>query len=270
MPSICAFLPVPLWQYIMKQILDGKENRSIIESDPRDLGLVQERICTVSGLLATQACDLDPGGHKPSNFWFVDGKQPTQECDIHELHTICLTSAKIATPICPDGEGLLETRCLLFMNSDSLYWDLTQEKRDKYLPGLLVKPDDFSISQMTVDMENYFEYYCDVHTAGWFSEQQYLLAALAAANDQITASSTVLSDSSLALSVQHQQDLQAKIQALISLVASENATTAAIEQLTLELKVLTDTLVSIYTAPPEPTPTPLPPPTPTPLPEPEG
>lgn len=246
----------PLWQYIMEQLLEGKPDKDIIEDSPQSLGLVQKRICTVSGMLATDACENDPGEHTPKKYWFLEGSTPQKECDVHHMYTVCTVSGKLATPYCPTDPAILEERCLLFLDKDSIYWDLTQAKRDKYLPGTFLAPEGVPVLQLTPEDENYFDYYCDIHNEQWAEEQQKLLEAIAAANQQITVSNAVLSDPSLSMSTDHQQQLSSKIGELVGLIAEPiTATSAAIEQKTLELKVLTDTLLSIYSQP-DPTPPP--------------
>ncbi|MBT3318717.1 MAG: penicillin-binding protein [Clostridia bacterium] len=242
----------PLWQYIMSQLLDGLPNKSIIETSPLSLDLVSERICTVSGLLATDACNEDPGDHTPKNYWFLDGTQPTKECDVHEIYTFCTISGKIASSYCPTDLGILEERCLLFLKQSSIYWDLSQDNRDKYLPGTFMALNGLTVAELTPDMENYHEYICDVHTEAWHTNQQTLLAAIEAATAQIEVSYAVLNDESLGLSEQHKLDLQAKITELEELIANPNSTLVAIEQVTLELQILTDTLLTLYNPPPAP------------------
>lgn len=252
----------PLWKYIMEQLLDGKPDKDIIEDSPQSLGLVQRKICTVSGMLATDACENDPGGHTPKKYWFREDSIPQKECDVHQMHTVCTVSGKLATPYCPTDLDILEERCLLFLDKNSIYWDLTQEKRDEYLPGTFLAPEGISILQMTPEDEGYFNYYCDVHNEQWAEEQQKLLEALAAANQQIIVSNSVLSDPTLSMSTDHQQQLSNKIGELVGLISEPvTATSAAIEQKTLELEVLTNTLLSLYSNPdPTPTPSPTPPP----------
>ena len=231
----------------MSQILEGLTDKDIIDANPRDLGLVQERTCTVSGMLATDACAKDPGGYTPGIFWYREGTVPVSECKVHQIQTICLSSGKIATEYCPTDQGILETKCLLFLEHSSIYWQLTNQRRDQYLPGAVLAPADIAIYQITPDMDEYYEYFCDVHTRQWHNEQQQLQAAISAANNQISLSRSVLSDSALSMSADHRHQLSDMISELAAMVSSPvRSTAAAIEQKTLELKNLTSTLLSIY------------------------
>ena len=49
----------PLWKAFMEPIHEGLANGAIIDADPTSLGLVKKTVCSVSGLLATDACKDD-------------------------------------------------------------------------------------------------------------------------------------------------------------------------------------------------------------------
>ena len=254
----------PLWQHIMAQILDGMSDKEIISANPTDLGLIRREVCSVSGLLATDACKEDPGEYTPVNAWFRRGFEPEEECDIHQIVTICTSSGKIATNYCPTDQGILETKCLVLLKPNSIYWDLTEDKRDTYLPGAFMVPQTISVNDLTPDMEDYYDYYCDVHTVQWQQEQQQLSEAIAGAKTQITESNALLNDSDITMSAEHKQQLTEKISELQTLIAQPvTANATVIKQKTTELKTLTDNLSSIYSTP-EPTTSPSPTPTTTP------
>lgn len=256
----------PLWQYFMSQVLEGLPDKKIIDADPRDLGLVSRKICPVSGDLATDACKLDIGEQEPVNAWFVKGTQPTQDCQLHKEYPVCLASGKIASVNCPQEEGNVVMQGLLFLPEDSIYWQLTQAKRDEYLPGAFHTLEDMSVYDLTPDMPNYYDYFCNIHTEEWAQQQALRAAAIEAAKEQVSRSNAVLADPTLAMSTEHQQQLKSKIQELQVLIADPAATTAAIEQKTSELKSLTEQLKELYKPQPTPKPTPEPP-EPTPNPE---
>ena len=119
-------------------------------------------------------------------------------------------------------------------------------------------------------MEDYYDYYCDVHTAQWQQEQQQLADAIAGAKSQITESNALLNDPDIIMSPEHEQQLTDKISELQALIAQPvTASATAIKQKTTELKTLTDNLSSIYSTP-EPTTSPSPTPTVTPTTTPAG
>lgn len=116
----------PLWQAFMSQIHEGLSDKTIIDSDPASLGLVQKKICTVSGKLATDACKLD-SDHKPSTEWFLASNVPSDYCDMHVMVSLCKDSGGIANNYCPN-ESVQDDFVVLIPKDNELYWF-----EDKYL-----------------------------------------------------------------------------------------------------------------------------------------
>ncbi len=241
----------PLWQYVMSSIYEAGEETNkypnkggaIIDATPTELGLVQVKVCSVSGLRATDACENDPGGHKPVMGWFVQGTEPTDYCDVHENVSICSTSGKFATEYCPTDT--VSQRTILLLDEDSIYWKLTQAQRDKYLPGAFLKPS-IPLKDITSDLPEYYDYFCNVHTPEWWSGQQLLQSAVDAANSQIVDSRGVLADTALSIPLEERQRLSDMIDDLLALIASDTATAGAVEQKTVDLKTLTNQLETLY------------------------
>ncbi|MDD5017755.1 MAG: penicillin-binding transpeptidase domain-containing protein, partial [Eubacteriales bacterium] len=242
----------PLWQYFMSQILEEYEDDdSIIDAIPEELGLVKVRVCSVSGMLATDACDEDIGGHTPVYAWYKAGTEPTEECDLHDIYAVCNESGKIVTEYCPDDQ--IDFQGLIFLPSDSVYWKLTASQLDDFLPGVLPALENgLTISDLTPDMDEYYDYFCSIHTLEWATELMAMASAIDEANTQIDVSNAVLANPDYAMSMEDRQQLIDKIAALEALMETEDVTSAAIVQMTQELKELTDMLVALYT--PEPTP----------------
>ena len=71
----------PIWNETMRNILQGQPDRPFIRPE----GLVQEKVCDLSGLLPTPACP-----HVRTE-WFIAGTQPTQPDTT--WHTVVLNSA---------------------------------------------------------------------------------------------------------------------------------------------------------------------------------
>ena len=232
----------PLWKAYMEKILEGKEDKPIIDADPASLGLVQVKVCSVSGKLATPACDGDLGGHKPVNAWFVSGTQPTELCDWHYTVPVCEESGKVANQYCP---VVGSSRALLLLPADSVYWKLTDEQRSKYLPGVLAA---LQVEDPLLGNESVLpgSYYCDIHNETWYYAQQQRVSAVANADAQINASHAVLANPDYAMSAADRTQLSGKIGELRNLIGDPLSTAAAIEQVTYELKSLTETLVAIY------------------------
>ena len=232
----------PLWKAYMEKILDGKENMPIIDADPASLGLVQRSVCSVSGKIATDACKGDLGGHTPVNAWFVSGTEPTEQCDWHYTYPVCEESGKIANQYCP---VVGSSRALLLLPADSVYWKLTDEQRSKYLPGVLAA---LQVDDPLVDNDSVLpgSYYCDIHNETWYYAHQQRIAAVSNASAQIDASHAVLANPDYAMSAADRSQLSGKIGELRNLIDDPVSSAAAIEQVTYELRSLTETLVSIY------------------------
>lgn len=90
----------PVWKAFMEKIHASLEDKSIIDADPTSLGLVKCTVCSVSGLLATDACKGDED-HKPVTDWFVSANRPLTYCDMHVSISICTESGALATQFCP-------------------------------------------------------------------------------------------------------------------------------------------------------------------------
>lgn len=91
----------PLFKNYMERIHEGLEDKPILDVTPESLGLVRRTVCSVSGLLATDACHADPD-HKPITDWFTKENVPKETCNMHIQLPTCTETEQIATPNCPD------------------------------------------------------------------------------------------------------------------------------------------------------------------------
>ncbi len=241
----------PLWKDFMTKIHDGLENKPIIDSAPAELGLVKLTVCSVTGKIATEACELDLGGHKPVSAWFAAGTEPTEMCDWHTLYTVCPESGKIAGQYCPVDESSA-VKSLLHVPSDSIYWELTKKLRDEYLPGMLPGLEEGEdISGINPDSPQYKEYFCDIHTETWYTKQLAREQAVVFANAQIDVSESVLANPLYEMSNSDRTQLSDTIKSLKNLISDPSAAAGAIELKTSELQSLTDMIVLLYTPDPE-------------------
>jgi len=263
----------PLWKDFMSKILEGKEDAKIIDKTPEELGLVEVEICSITGQLATDACRADEH-HPPEKAYFINGTQPTEQCNVHQLVTICPVTGKITTPYCLNDVTItpetLVPQSFVYLPADSIYWQFrSDEQRLKYMPNLKLAPEgNIPVTQMDPSDPNYYQFYCDIHDAAWLQEQTYRTNAVNNANAQISASNEVLSDPTYVMSNEDRDSLRSKIDELQQLIADVTSTSGAIEQKTAELKSLTDRLIALYTPAPEPSPSPTPTQTPSPTPTP--
>ena len=246
----------PLWKDFMSKILEGMPDAKIIDKTPEELGLVSVEICSVTGKRATEACKADQH-HPPQQAYYVQGTQPAEECDAHQLITTCPVTGKIATPYCDQSLG---QQSYLYLPADSIYWRFrSDEERNKYMPNLRLTPEiGVPITQLDPSDPSYYQYYCEIHNVAWAQEQTNRSNAINSANAQIGESNNVLSNPIYVMSSEDNTRLTTKIGELQQLIADVTSTSGAIEQKTSELKSLTDRLVALYTPTSTPTSTPTP------------
>lgn len=109
----------PIWQAYMSKIHEGLTDKPIIDEDPTSLGLVKRTVCSVSGLLATDACKNDEE-HKPVTEWFLAEKAPTEYCDMHVTLSICSAENALATEFCPE-DSVTQVNYILIRPDNPLY-----------------------------------------------------------------------------------------------------------------------------------------------------
>ena len=109
----------PIWQAYMSKIHEGLTDKPIIDEDPTSLGLVKRTVCSVSGLLATDACKNDEE-HKPVTEWFLAEKAPTEYCDMHVSLSICSAENALATEFCPE-DSVTQVNYILIRPDNPLY-----------------------------------------------------------------------------------------------------------------------------------------------------
>lgn len=109
-----------VWKNVMKTIHSGLKKASFKKPD----GIVYATICTVSGLVATDACKKDTRKVVGTEM-FASGKVPTEECTVHKLVEVCSVSGKLPTDYCHMYEDLKEisviTRSQEAKTKDSKY-----------------------------------------------------------------------------------------------------------------------------------------------------
>ena len=91
-----------IWASVMKQAHSGLEGKKF--SDTRPDGVVTQKICRDSGLLATEECKHDPRGNRTYTEYFVKGTVPNKQCETHVKAEICKETGKLATEFCPEIE----------------------------------------------------------------------------------------------------------------------------------------------------------------------
>ena len=118
----------PLWQNYMSKILEGVESTNIIEETTVSLGLVQRTVCSVSGMLSTEACvhyQSTGDMFKLVTDWFDYQSVPKDYCDMHVTLRICSAQNFRAGNGCPPAS--VHERTFVLIRPNSQYNSLEDE-----------------------------------------------------------------------------------------------------------------------------------------------
>jgi penicillin-binding protein 1C len=89
----------PIWHNVMERIYnEGHAARllgELVESFPKPPGMVRMEVCAVSGLLPTEHCP------NRVNALFVEGTEPNEYCNVHQVERVNRESGKLATACTP-------------------------------------------------------------------------------------------------------------------------------------------------------------------------
>ena len=152
----------PLWQAYMAPIHEGLEDRELLDTDPQDLGLVKVKVCSVSGLLATEACDGDPDGRKPVTDWFTADTVPAEKCNMHSVVPVCQESGQIAGEYCPADQ--VKESVVLVIPAESQLATIDEELLSKAMPTAIFGLTDISdLTNLIPELAE--QYLCSVHDA---------------------------------------------------------------------------------------------------------
>ena len=90
--------PKNLWRSVMKRVHENLESKDF----EKPKGITQATVCSKSGLLPKNGvCENDPRGSLKYTEYFASGTTPKEECNHHEVLSICKVSGGIAGPYCP-------------------------------------------------------------------------------------------------------------------------------------------------------------------------
>ena len=172
----------PLWKDFMSKIHEDKSlpNKDILDTTPSELGLTKVKICTVSGLRATEACSLDASGRKPVTDYFQSGTAPTKTCDQHHMVQVCTETNLLATPYCPT----VAPQALLHIPASSPINQLTDTQFDKYFTNAVRNIPDINVLLLPENHEHelYAEHFCNVHTLEWYENDNKMKEAVITAD----------------------------------------------------------------------------------------
>ncbi len=96
---------LPVWDAIMIPLHEGirQKRNDVSPTFDESSNVVQCDFCRDSGLLATDACALDPRGSRLETGYFIDGTQPTEYCETHVLVNYDVVTGCIACDDCPSS-----------------------------------------------------------------------------------------------------------------------------------------------------------------------
>lgn len=155
----------PLWQAFMKEIHRGLVDKPIIDESPAELGLVKCTVCSVSGLLATDACYADSAGHTPVTDWFAKGTEPAAFCDMHAVSNICALSGQPASAYCPTVNNMAG---VVMIFKDSMYADISRQLLLQYIPNATFV--DASADAYENNASGTGGSLCSLHTPDWMQQ----------------------------------------------------------------------------------------------------
>lgn len=85
-----------VWNSVMKKVHANLGGKTFAKPN----GIVYAEVCTVSGLVATEACRKDTRAGIVKTEIFASGTVPTDQCNIHVTANVCSKSGKLATEYC--------------------------------------------------------------------------------------------------------------------------------------------------------------------------
>lgn len=91
-----------VWNSVMKKVHANLGGKTFAKPN----GIVYAEVCTVSGLVATEACRKDTRAGIVKTEIFASGTVPTDQCNIHVTANVCSKSGKLATEYCHLYEGV--------------------------------------------------------------------------------------------------------------------------------------------------------------------
>ena len=94
--SVSNYAQLLVWNSVMKNVHASLSGKSFTKPS----GIVSAEVCTVSGLVATEACRKDTRSGIVKTDIFASGTVPTDTCNIHVTANVCSISGKLETEFC--------------------------------------------------------------------------------------------------------------------------------------------------------------------------
>lgn len=238
----------PLWREYMSQLVEGLEDRPIMEGSASDYGLQRYTVCGVSGMRTNSYCSSDAGGHTPISDYFVTGTQPTETCNMHVAGEICTESGMLPSEYCPTES--IVSGSMLVIPEDSDWADLDDSRLQSILGNVIrLKSNEV----------------CDIHTAEWAESQGVLQEAIASLSSAISSAQSLLSNYSSLMTSSQISQLNSLIASGTALVSSTDPSALSqIQSVTASINNAVESIAGNLTQPsatPAPTPAATPAPT---------
>lgn len=218
----------PLWQLFMAKIHQGLEDGAIVQ-ETIGMNISEATVCSVSGMLASPACEHDILGRVPITDIFDEANIPTETCTYHHDMTVCTETGLLTTPYCPATNKATKSIYISPKDSALALWEGTNGKL--ILPEI-VYSEDFLMEQIVYQNNAFSSIYCNLHTEAW----QANVTLLKNAEILITAANNKLEDETLDESTKVQ--IQTLIEKLELLMEATPINAAEITETMNSLKAL--------------------------------
>ena len=136
---------ITLWKKVMQQVHEDLPSKDF--STPSS-GLVQVTVCKDSGMLANDACYLDPRGDRVQTVTVAAGTEPKEKCTMHVVRDYCTEGNCLAGEYCPESSVVQKA--------------FLDHVREDYGPN--IKADDDAYLLSTVE-EAFAKTGCTVHSS---------------------------------------------------------------------------------------------------------
>ena len=227
----------PLWQSYMSKILEGLEDKPILAGSASDYGVSEYRVCSVSGMLATDACEHDIAGYLPVNELYPS-TAVLQPCTMHKALNICSVSGQAASEFCP--ATVTSTGSVVVLDPESEYLKLDRNALLDIFPSIIiassvvVNPETGETSFGSEEMLSRDAAgnivtstlaACPIHTYDWYVNNQAVESALAVAQSAMNSYQDFINNYSIFLSDKDLYELAAYANNLQASMATTDADT---------------------------------------------
>ena len=166
----------PLWKAIMQPLHNGLADKPILPGTAEELGWSRVRICAVSGMRATDVCELDTK-FKPVTEYVRAQDAPKDRCTLHRKADICTESKLPVSEYCPKEVEIRDSEYLFIDKKSPLYAlrTIPNDTLQGYFEGIV----------MEIDRPKDTDYVCNLHTEAWHNENLGLLQQIEAGKTAI-------------------------------------------------------------------------------------